>query len=151
MASFLNRKRSGFTLIELLVVVIIVAVLAAVGIPLLSANVVRAKASEAEAGLGTIRTALRAKVAETGTLPTYSSANPTAATTDIGFNVNDLRGRYFVDASYSINAPRVGAGTYCISVDGGTSFGPGADTDSKKIKRSMDEDGKIWKDSTTCS
>ena len=43
------RSNRDFTLIELLVVVIIVAVLAAVGVPLLSANVERARASEAEA------------------------------------------------------------------------------------------------------
>src|SRR3989338_5022281 len=56
-AAFTPPLRAGFTLIELLVVVIIVAVLAAVGVPLLSANVTRARGTEAETGLGTLRTA----------------------------------------------------------------------------------------------
>src|SRR3990167_8886774 len=59
-AAFTPPLRAGFTLIELLVVVIIVAVLAAVGVPLLSANVTRARGTEAETGLGTLRAALRA-------------------------------------------------------------------------------------------
>ena len=45
-----KRGQAAFTLIELLVVVIIVAILAAVGIPLLSGNIERARASEADAG-----------------------------------------------------------------------------------------------------
>ena len=60
----LKRNKAAFTLIELLVVVIIVAILAAVGVPLLSANVRRARASEAESGIGAIRTGVRAYQSE---------------------------------------------------------------------------------------
>ena len=56
----MRLNRAGFTLVELMVVAVIVAILAAVAIPLMSANKTRAMATEAEAGCGTIRTAFRA-------------------------------------------------------------------------------------------
>ena len=61
-----DKNKAGFTLVELMVVAVIVAILAAVAIPLMSANKNRAIMTEAEAALGTIRSALRAQYAETG-------------------------------------------------------------------------------------
>ena len=142
------RKSSAFTLIELLVVVIIVAVLAAVGVPLLSANVTRAKASEAEAGLGTIRSQLRAIKAEIGDYPTISGALDSGASPDtvaekLGLSLTDLDGRYFKTGSFAVSSA---PGDYCITVDGSVKPGPGADTGSKTIKRAMNEDGTIDND-----
>ena len=57
-------KRKGFTLIELMIVILIVAILAAVAVPLLTAQIEKAKWAEAQAGCGTIATALKAYVAE---------------------------------------------------------------------------------------
>ena len=145
-----NRKQLGFTLIELLVVVIIVSVLAAVGIPLLSGNVDRARASEAEASLGTVRTALRAKLAEAnGALPGMAGAPNTVG---IGINTNDLDGRFFVTAAYVVTSPRLEGGpasSYCVGVDGGTN-NTAAPQAAKvaTIKRSMDETGNIYDDDT---
>src|SRR3989338_142078 len=105
----IKRNRAAFTLIELLVVVIIVAVLAAVGVPLLSANVARARLSEAEAGLGQIRTGMRARFAE---FTTYAGANgltPIAA--NIGIAAGDLTGRFFEDDDFP--ALVAAAGTFC--------------------------------------
>ena len=144
-----QKKQLGFTLIELLVVVIIVAILAAVGIPLLSGNVDRARASEAEASLGTIRTALRAKLAE-GALPAMPGAPNTVG---IGINATDLNGRFFVTAAYTVKSPRgttgaaAVAGTYCAGVDGG-STNNNAPQNAKvaALKRSMDELGNIYDD-----
>lgn len=50
-----SGSQRGFTLVELMVVVLIVAVLAAVGIPQYSDYVTRGKISEATANLGSLR------------------------------------------------------------------------------------------------
>ncbi len=144
-----KSKQAAFTLIELLVVVIIVAVLAAVGIPLLSANVVRAKASELEAGLGTARTGLRAKFAELGTYPDIPAGTLVTAA-DIGLRAGDLNGRFCTDSCYKVTS---NATTYCISADGNLAgaAAKGADADSKSVKRAMDQDGKLSKDTLICS
>ena len=141
-----KRKESAFTLIELLVVVIIVAVLASVAVPLLSANVIRAKASEAEAGLGTIRTGLRAFFAEN---QTYVGAtfplvgiNITAANND-----GDLDGRYFSDDTYALTT--LAATTYCVRVSStaGNLAPRAADlaVAPNIVLRSINEQGTIFK------
>ena len=67
----MNRKNKlGFTLVELMVVAIIVAILAAVAIPLMSGNKKKAQATEAQAGAGTIKTLVRIMQAQGDTAPT---------------------------------------------------------------------------------
>ena len=148
-----SKKQMGFTLIELLVVVIIVAVLAAVGVPLLSGNIERARASEAEAGLGTIRTGMRAKLAETnGVLPALGGVTPDAA--GIGINPTDLDGRFFSTSAYTVTAPRTGGpvgSSYCAAVDGGTSNTAPKNTQVALVIRSMDENGNIYQGTTGCT
>jgi prepilin-type N-terminal cleavage/methylation domain-containing protein len=155
-----KNNRSAFTLIELLVVVIIVAVLASVAIPLLSANVIRAKASEAESGLGTIRTALRAYFAEN---QTYTDADLTNIGLDYetgaGNLSDDLDGRYFSDDAYDLTIDESGLG-YCITVDGALSLAfknddvngstDGAGVTTGSVQRAMDENGTIFRDTTSC-
>lgn len=103
-------SKKGFTLVELMVVAIIVAILAAVAIPLMTANVKRAKATEAEAGCGSVRTALRVYYAEKGAYPASG-----AATTIPGVGANDLDGVYFSTPDYAF----VSAGaTYTITATG---------------------------------
>ena len=148
------RSNRGFTLIELLVVVIIVAVLAAVGVPLLSANVERARASEAEAGLGSIRTAMRTFFSEHGT---YTGA----VLTGIGLNINlaqglgDLDGRFFGDGAYTLAVTGGGAG-FCASVDGNAGGNEAArknlvdGTGGTLVQRAMDNNGTL-RSSTNCT
>lgn len=116
-----NRK-AGFTLVELMVVAIIVAILAAVAIPLMSANKKRAAATEGEAGLGTARSALRAMYAETGAYnkkPDESTLGTGAIAGNVpGISVGDLNGKYFVDANYTLTA--VGVSNYTLQVAGTT-------------------------------
>jgi len=68
------KNRRGFTMLELMVVVIIVAVLAAVAVPLYTGYIKKARVSEAEARLGQILTAAKAFGQETGNWPIATSA-----------------------------------------------------------------------------
>jgi len=88
-----NKK--GFTLIELMVVVLIVAVLAAVLVPLMTARLESARWSEGKAGVGTIATAVRARFAEEG-----QDFVPTANVLDY-VNEADLYGKYFRRLNYT--------------------------------------------------
>ncbi len=138
----MKNKKSGFTLVELMVVAVIVAILAAVAIPLMSGNRERAMATEAEAGLGTIRTALRAMFAQTGAYNVDLNGDAIAAgaaATDIpGIQAGDLDGRYFSDESYSITA--VDATTYTLTADGGDSTATAA-ADVDGITITLDQNG----------
>jgi len=114
-----NRK-SGFTLVELIVVAVIVAILAAVAIPLMSANKKRAMATEGEAGLGTIRSALRAMYVQTGAynvdLDGNTIANGSSPTNLPGIGVGDLNGKYFSEADYTCTT--LAATTYSLTASG---------------------------------
>lgn len=86
------KSRAGFTLIELMVVAIIVAILAAVAIPLMSGNRRKAMATEAQTGCGAIKTAIRVMEAEQEPFPAaWANLKGLAAT--------DLDGTYFMGAS----------------------------------------------------
>ncbi|MCF7849619.1 MAG: type II secretion system GspH family protein [Kiritimatiellales bacterium] len=103
-----RNKKAGFTLVELMVVAIIVAILAAVAIPLMSGNKERAVATEGQAGCSTIQTAQRVYKAEHGTYhPSATSPSDLP-----GFNAGDLDGTYFNDASYVITP---GAASYSVA------------------------------------
>ena len=151
----LQRKKneSGFTLIELLIVVIIVAVLASVGVPLLSGNVARARLSEADAGLGTIRTQLRSVFAENGAAVGYSTVALGAVVgAPLGINAGDLTGRYFEDDDYTVVARTVL--TFCIQTTGDAAAGvPPANTAQRgdqvvAVTHSMNQDGDIFANAT---
>jgi len=95
----ITSRQSGWTLVELMIVVVIVGVLAAVAVPIYQANVKRAKASEADAGLGTVRTGLRVYFAENSTYPVKASYTRVDS---IGIDIGstDLNGTYFSIADY---------------------------------------------------
>jgi prepilin-type N-terminal cleavage/methylation domain-containing protein len=97
------RSRKGFTLIELMIVVIIVAVLAAVIVPLMTSRVNKAKWSEAKAAMSQIATALRAYVAENETTTTVI-VTPVGGGTSLGFKANELDGKYFATSDYTIQS-----------------------------------------------
>ena len=92
------KNRKAFTLIELMVVILIVAILAAVAIPILRGRIDAAKWSEGKAGAGTISVALRAFEAE------GRDANSLGGDLALlGFIDGDLDGTYFVDESYTFS------------------------------------------------
>ncbi|UCF15234.1 MAG: prepilin-type N-terminal cleavage/methylation domain-containing protein, partial [Phycisphaerales bacterium] len=99
-------KGRGFTLVELMAVIVVVAILAAVAIPLLQGRIDKSKWSEACATAGTVRRATRAYAAETsvGTAQglTGNDLNDAATRSALGFSAADLEGTYFTAADYTI-------------------------------------------------
>lgn len=93
------KSRKGFTLIELMVVVLIVAVLAAVLIPMMTARLEAARWSEGKSGAGTIATSIRAMVAEEGEEFDGSDTDPLSYVKQ-----DDLQGRWFGPAHYTITS-----------------------------------------------
>ena len=110
------RKNKGFTLIELMVVILIVAILAAILVPIMRGRLDAAKWSEGKAGCGTIATSLRAYCVERGETLAAVTIDPIA---DLGFLAADLTGRYFLDTDYTMSAVSydnaTGAFTYLIT------------------------------------
>ena len=138
------KKQHGFTLIELLVVVIIVAILAAVGLPLLTGNVNRARGSEADAGLGTTRTEMRAALVQNGGAFPAIAAGTAVIGTLPGLQAGDLTGRYFDDDDYSF-AVTTTATTFCVNVAGGTGVAVASNSAQVVgVNRSMDQNGTIY-------
>ena len=91
-------KRKGFTLVELMVVILIVAILAAIAIPIMRGRIDAAKWSEGKAIMGTIATALRAYIAEKNeSMPNFDAIDATV----LGFAPGDLSGTYFSDGNFS--------------------------------------------------
>lgn len=129
------RNKQGFTLVELMVVAIIVAILAAVAIPLMSGNKARAIATEAESGCGTVQTALRVHKAEHSVFPTLSSGS--SVTNLPGIGATDLDGTYFDTSDYSVESA---AASYTITCAGGGSSAPKS-ADANGITVTLDEDG----------
>lgn len=96
------RRIGGFTLVELMVVAVIVAILAAVSVPLMLGNRQKAIATEAQAGLGTIRNALRVYKSEKGHYPDTESGKSVNNVTVLNIRADDLEGKYFRTADYML-------------------------------------------------
>jgi len=121
----MKLNKAGFTLVELMVVAIIVAILAAVAIPLMMGNKNRAMATEAQAGLGTIRTAMQVYKAEYGGYPTHYSGQNMGATLTPSLTVKpgDLDGKYYRSSGYVCTT--VTSSNYLLTATGYTN---GAET-----------------------
>jgi len=127
------RNQAGFTLVELMIVIVIVGILAAVAVPIYQSNIKKAKMSECDAALGTIRTALRVSYAEKGVYPAQTSS-PVDVTEAVGLDVAtmDLQGTYFNPEDYTLVVPT--DTTYTITCTKDDIFG--ADND-----RTLNQDG----------
>ena len=143
-----KRDKAGFTLVELMIVIIIVGILAAVAVPLYRGYVRKAMSSEAIAGLGTIRTAMRVYHAETQDyadngsitiIATLAIPSPVVGVIP-GIDTGDLNGTYFDDADYEITD--IAETTFDIRARGTSSSGAGDSIgDAEGIEVTMDEDG----------
>jgi len=151
-----GKKKHGFTLVELMIVVVIVGILAAVALAMYRGYVARAIASEAEAGLGTIRTSLRVVMAEhqdyrgqvgtaeeikPGTVgdPVPPTIIPGIATVP----VPDLDGTYFDQNDYTVEV--ITLNTFLLKCLGDAASGAGGhEGDSETIQRWMDHNGDIF-------
>ena len=127
-----KQKKSGFTLVELMVVAIIVAILAAVAIPLMTGNKDRAMATEAQAGCSTIATQLRMYWAEHG-----SAATAGLGTTLTGIKAGDMNGTYFSDAGYSFT--QTAADAYVV-----TATGNGGDAGTDTVVMTVTAGKTVW-------
>ena len=96
-------EKKGFTLIELMVVILIVAILAAVAIPIMRGRIEAAKWSEGAAMAGTIKTAAKVCFAEDPCTAPTGLCNVAATLTSLGFASADLAGEYFTSLNFSIN------------------------------------------------
>ena len=100
------KKRKGFTLIEMMVVILIIAILAAVALPIIRGGIDDAKWTEGLSGADSIRSSIRAYIAEHGNKHDYDEllgclcGGPIAQV--LGFAEEDLNGRYFNQDSYFI-------------------------------------------------
>ena len=92
------KARRGFTLIELMVVILIVAILAAVAIPIMRGRIDDAKWSEGKAMMGTIASAIRALVAQSTEDIDPLGSDPIGP--ELGFIAGDLTGTYFSDGDF---------------------------------------------------
>lgn len=128
----LFTSQKGFTLVELMITIVIIGILAAVAVPIYQSQINRAKASEADAALGTIRTALRVYYAENSTYPKQGSFKKVTAI-GIGITATALNGKYFQASDYTYKSKD--GKTYEIRATGS-----GA---QKGINRKMNEKGDL--------
>jgi general secretion pathway protein G len=134
-----KQKKAGFTLVELMVVAIIVAILAAVAIPMMSGNKNRAMATEAEAGIGSIQTVLRVYRVENDAYPT--AAEGTAVSDLTGIGASDMDGQYFDTSDYTYQA---GGSNYVIKCTGTATSGQGdGEGDANGLSVSFTSEG-VW-------
>jgi prepilin-type N-terminal cleavage/methylation domain-containing protein len=136
-------KATAFTLVELMVVVLIVAILAAVAIPMYTGRVEMSKWTEAHTAAGTIGTGIRTYYAEKG--PSYTGyaadleGNQAKWGTLLGISSGDLIGTYFNPVDYSIVGGSVGVGAdgrirFSVQVTASKAGGPTG-------TRTFDQDG----------
>jgi prepilin-type N-terminal cleavage/methylation domain-containing protein len=132
-----KNKKSGFTLVELMIVAAIIAILAAIIIPLLANNRERAIATEGQNILGTVATAAKVYYAEKGTWPAFADLPATVRNeignakyfTGTGVAIGGSYDDYTITVTAGANAGDLSGKTLILSEDGawaGTMVGTGA-------------------------
>ena len=111
-------EKKGFTLIELMVVILIVAILAAVAIPILRGRIESAKWSEGAAMAGTIKTAAKVAWAEDSSALNVAALTAEVSTilVELGFGATELRGQYFTETDFAITGFDT-AGNATVGID----------------------------------
>lgn len=101
--------QKGFTLIELMIVVAIIGILSAIALPAYQNYLGRAQASEAITATSGLRTSIGLFYSEKGSMPT-------AASTLINTEANELEGKYFSAGNASVVAT---SGAVQVAFDNG--------------------------------
>jgi len=99
--SGLSRVADGFSLVELVIVVVIVGLSTGIAFPIVASNDTKAKLTEADATLGSLRTQLRIYYTKNGEYPTSPEAMSVIGAKWNDFGAGRMDGKYFIDASYS--------------------------------------------------
>ncbi|MHC5059517.1 MAG: type IV pilin protein [Planctomycetota bacterium] len=95
------KKRKGYSLAELLTVILIVSVLAAAALSLMRGRADSAKWSEGKARAGMIATAIRSWIAGHGQPGSWTNIPGSLDAGELGFGLNDLKGRYFAKENFT--------------------------------------------------
>lgn len=149
-----RRQQVGFTLVELLIVVIIIGILAAVAIPLYRGTTTSSYLTEADAGLGVIRRAMRTLIlSQSGSnnwasIATKYTAGSTLKISDIRelqIDPHDLDGRFFDNNSYRMTT--LTNTTFVVKAYGDSSTTPYREAVAG-LTRVLDQDGEITTIST---
>lgn len=123
----------GFTLIELMIVVIIVGILAAVGISMMTANTLKAKATEAQNIVRAINAASKLYAVEYD-----KKAENVDTLIDSGYMTGDhLSGTYFSKEDFNETS-------VIIETNGVASFHLEKDIDGDSEPEIIDFDGENW-------
>ena len=128
------RNQKGFTLVELMIVVVIVGILAAVAIPMYTGQIKKARASEAEATLGSIRSSLRVMYAENREYPDAPTSGYPWDIVGIGIDSTDLVGKNFAATEYQYASTH--NDSFTVTVTGTAAAVSG-------ITRQINQDGDI--------
>jgi type IV pilus assembly protein PilA len=137
------KDERGFTLVELLIVMVVIGILATVAMPLYQLVPERSRATEADAGLGAIRSALRVYYGEHGTYvnPSFVDGAQVTAGGVLAVSDTDLAGRYFSTECYTFDGAPT-ANSFTIECDGANSTAPYA-SEADGILATIDQDGEI--------
>jgi len=140
----LRRSNRGFTLTEVMIVIIIAGLLVTTGVPLMSTTLRKARESEAIAGLGAARRAMRMYYVEHHTYkdPQFTSGRKVTFGQILPLKNSDLDGRYFSSECYTFE--RVKRRTYRIRCDGSLSEAPAADRVADVVLY-INQRGDIWR------
>jgi type IV pilus assembly protein PilA len=111
-----TNKKSGFTLVELMIVAAIIAILAAIVIPLLANNKDRAIAAEGQNIAGAIGTAVKIYYAEKSTVPAYTDLpqivrDEVSRAKYFGTTAPVIGGTGLANLTVTVTANATGAGT----------------------------------------
>jgi type II secretory pathway pseudopilin PulG len=87
--------------VEIMIVIVIIAVLAAVAVPVYTKNIQKAKRSEAESALGSIRRQVEIYRGEFGNYPKQRPADYVIGKAWNDIKPGELNGKYFSDSSYT--------------------------------------------------
>jgi type II secretory pathway pseudopilin PulG len=129
--------------VELTVALVIVALLAAVAVPLYRRSLEHARSAEAIAALGMIRSAMRVHKTETGSYASAQFTDGTVVTVGgvLGIAEEDLMGRYFSASCYTFDG-RARQSAFTVECSGANSFAQRR-ADVLGVVATIDQDGTV--------